>query len=455
MSTYIYWNEKLEIRKYMTGILVLVVKRDSHEGIPTKKNMQTYTLNDTSAEIIQLIDGTKTYNEIISFLSLKYNENRERIEEKMKSFIQKISNLYDINISTQSCPRKAPVNIISKKTIYPKVASIELTNKCNIRCLHCYGNFGEIKSEVMSLSKSKTLLDDLKNMGVQLIELTGGEITVHPNIKEILLHAVNLNFDQISFLTNGIALSDDIIDILIKNRSKIYVQIDLHSLDDNYLKWFTKVPNTLNLIKSNIIKLSENNVRMRIATIITRKNMDEIEDIADWVHNLGIKNYGISPVISLGRAINSDSNLFLNEDDAYNVNQKLEKINKKYKKFLSIVEGDRSRNKNCGCLTPHVVIASTGDIKICTMDNLKYFNSSIGNVFEKNIKDIYDDNVEYINTFFNMSAPQFDSLECKECKNKYFCSNCLLRGLVKASEMNGKCLWYNNIPKIIKEKLSF
>lgn len=455
MNKYIYWNENLEIRKFLDNTIVLVIKGTIGKGMPTSKSMQrTYTVNDTAAEIIQLIDGTKTYEEIISFLSSKYNENFESIKEKILSFLDNISKSYNISINTREYPKKKSVNLVEKRTMYPTVASVELTNKCNIRCMHCYGNFGNKKEYVMSLDKAKTLLSDLKNIGVTTVELTGGEITVHPNIKEILLNAINLKFNQISLLTNGIALSNEIIDIIIKNKSMILVQIDLHSLDDNYLTWFAKVPNTLNLIKSKIIKLAENNVKMRIATVVTHKNIDELEGIADWVHSLGIDHYGVSPVVSLGRAVNSDSNLFINIDDAKKLEKKLEQINNKYENLLSLIDVDRSKNKNCGCLTSHAVISPNGDIKICTMDNLEYFNSSIGNVFEKNLKDIYDDNADYINAFFNMSSPKINSLECEECKNKNFCNGCLVRGLVKSKEIGSDCKWYiNKIPKIIKDRL--
>ncbi|PEC57440.1 radical SAM/SPASM domain-containing protein, partial [Bacillus wiedmannii] len=104
-------------------------------------------------------------------------------------------------------------------------------------------------------------------------------------------------------LTNGIALSEKVMDIIIKNKSKTFVQIDMHSLDDNYLTWFFKVPNTLHKIKNNIMKLAENDVRLRIATIVTHLNVHEVEDIAEWVHNLGIDSIGVSPVIPMGRAL--------------------------------------------------------------------------------------------------------------------------------------------------------
>ncbi|ASZ16942.1 radical SAM/SPASM domain-containing protein [Bacillus cereus] len=451
MNKYLYWSEELEIRKFPDNTMVLVKKTKSDGNMPKKENIQTLTINETAAEIIQLIDGTKSYNDIVSHLMTKYNEKHESIQEKVGMFLHNMVNSYNLNISSQNSNKKMPVHILNQSTIYPSVASIELTNKCNVRCLHCYGDFGNIKHSVMSLEQAKNLLNDFKGLGVRIVELTGGEMTVHPNIKEILLHAIDLKFDQISLLTNGIALTSKLKDIIIKNKSRIFMQIDIHSLDDDYLTWFFKVPNTLEVIKRNIVDLAENGVQMRTATIITRKNVHEIEKIADWVHSLDIKHFGVSPVVELGRA--ADRDLFLTKEDAIILEEKLERIHDKYENFLSIIEGDRSQHKNCGAIASHCVVSSNGDIKICTMDSLD-FNSSIGNVLEKNVKDIYDENADYINSFFNMHSPKIDSVECADCINKHFCSACILRGLVKAKELGNRCNWYSKIvPTLVKEKL--
>ncbi len=85
-----------------------------------------------------------------------------------------------MNIGMQEEPINVPVNLIEEQTIYPKMGSIEITNRCNVRCRHCYGDFGAVKTKVMSLDQIKSLLDDLNHIGVKLIELTGGDITVHP-----------------------------------------------------------------------------------------------------------------------------------------------------------------------------------------------------------------------------------------------------------------------------------
>ncbi|PFR75257.1 radical SAM/SPASM domain-containing protein [Bacillus cereus] len=454
VNGYLFWKEKLEIRKFTSNYeSMLVVHKNPNESAPTLKNENTFTINKTATEIIELIDGTKTYGQVVSFLSLKYSEDPISIEKKLNAFLNNVSKVYNMNIGTQEEPINVPVNLIEEQTIYPKVASIEITNRCNVRCRHCYGDFGAVKPKVMSVDQIKSLLDDLNNIGVKLIELTGGDITVHPNLKEILLYALNLNFSQITLLTNGIALSDKVMDIIIKNKSKTFVQIDMHSLDDNYLTWFFKVPNTLHKIKNNIMKLAENDVRLRIATIVTHLNVHEVEDIAEWVHNLGIDSIGVSPVIPMGRALGC-SDLYLNEEDVKTYGEALLKINKKYPKFVSLYEGARAEIRNCGAITSHIVIAPDGEIKMCTMHSLDDLKNRIGNVFEQNIKDIYDEKFKYINAFFNLQAPQMDSEECKECENKRFCSTCFLRSFIKAQEIGDKCKWFkNHVPEIIKEPL--
>lgn len=454
MKEYLFWNEELYISRYPNGTLVLTTKRFLPGETITKRDVQKYRINDTAAEIIQLIDGTRTYDEVLKTLVEKYNDDLKAVEDKLHVLLEKLKVSYNIFIEKQSELKKQNIVTENRITMYPEVASVEITNKCNIRCIHCYGNYGDLESRIMTIKEVKGLLSDLKNVGVRIIEITGGEATTHPNIEEILLYAINLNFEQISLLTNGVKISEKLMEILIKNRNKIYMQIDLHSLNDEYLTWFTKVPNTLEPVKSNIERLSKANVRMRVATILTKRNINELESIADWVHNLGIKRFGVSPVVSLGRATNHDSNLYINEKDVIEANEILKKINDKYENFLTLIDGEQSQSMNCGCITSHIVISSNGDIKICTMDTLEYFDSSIGNVLKEKINDIYDRNSEYILDFFNTPAPKTFFNECKDCLNIGFCNSCMLRGLIKAKEVGKQCLWYSNyVEAHVKRKL--
>ena len=456
MSEYLCWNRKLRIIRYPGDIINLSMDTNKNNHHIMKEDIPQYRVNETAVEIMRLVNGKNTYDDIVAALCDKYKEEEASVQKKLNSFLETISNQYGLKVVTQNEPMERNIVEMNKDVVSPMVASIEITNKCNIRCVHCYGDFGEIPCEVMDLNVVKKILGDLHDIGIRIVEITGGEATTHPKIEEIVEYALELGFEQVSLLTNGVRISDKLIQILEKNKDRVYVQIDLHSLNEEYFSWFTKTPNVLEKVKYNIVVLANKGILMRIATILTPKNIDELVDIADWVHNLGIARYAISPVVSLGRANDGNKELYLNANEAKRAEEQLQKIVTKYDNFLNIITSDYDKQINCGCITSHVVIDSKGHIKICTMDNLSYCNGSIGNVIQDDIKSIFEKNAELLNMLYMMKAPKINSAECQGCKNAGFCNGCLLRGIIKAKEMKEECLWYKNIvPQNIKERFAF
>ena len=81
----------------------------------------------------------------------------------------------------------------------PLNASIEITLRCNIRCLHCY-NFDRDEPRAacdkpeLSTDEIRRVMDDLRAAGCLFLMLTGGEILSRPDLFELLDHARSLNF---------------------------------------------------------------------------------------------------------------------------------------------------------------------------------------------------------------------------------------------------------------------
>ena len=73
----------------------------------------------------------------------------------------------------------------------PKLSSLffELTDGCNLKCLHCGSNCGPTKARYLSIELIKKTLQSVKNnIGTHstLIILTGGEPLLHPHFFEIV-----------------------------------------------------------------------------------------------------------------------------------------------------------------------------------------------------------------------------------------------------------------------------
>lgn len=446
LNKYVFLDKNFEIRRAKSMKHMLLIKDI------TATNVKFY-VNDLAVEIFSLMDGTKTYNDIIEILQDKYSEAFDSVKSKLDMFFKQIDNDYGFKVIFSDSLVNKPVKVIDTNNIYPVVVSIELTHKCNLRCLHCYGEYDCKNNDEADLDCVKKFLKDAKDIGVEIIELTGGDISVYPHLMEVLETCLELKFENIALLTNGVVLSSDIVDFIIENKDRFVVQIDLHSLRDEYLAWFTGAKNTVEKIKALIKKLVDNDVVLRVASTITKKNIDELEEIADWLHDNGVKRFAAGPVIKMGRAENND--VLLDDIESINkFNAAVKNINARYDKFIGIIDEFDLHRENCGTLTSNVCIAPSGEIKYCVMDNMSDLNCNIGNVFRKSIKDIYDEHSNLFIDIANAASPKLNSDECRECVHRYFCANCLLRGLLKHKQIGEKCKWYSkHMTKLMQQKL--
>lgn len=63
---------------------------------------------------------------------------------------------------------------------------VELTSACDLRCRHCFGQFGPATRRDLPMKIVERLLREGRELGVYRIDLTGGEPTMHPLFDEIV-----------------------------------------------------------------------------------------------------------------------------------------------------------------------------------------------------------------------------------------------------------------------------
>lgn len=441
---------------YLKAINIKAIEKQKNSNILVVENRyekmgeSLYKINEDATNIIINLDGNHTFDDIAVKMC---NGNLRLLNEarnNLKSFLNSLTINYGIIIKTLKNSSYNEIRILGNgKTQYPSAISIEVTHTCNVKCLHCYGEYScenKFKDNTESIFK---VLEDARRSGTRVVEFTGGEATCHPRFLDILDRAYSLNYHLVSILSNGTNWKEELFDKIYKNRDKTVVQIDLHGDNDNYINWFmgSNIKNIFNIIKNNIIRIHKMGIYMRIVTMITPNNIDQLENIADWIHENGIETYGLSSIIPMGRAsFKDDNNLLLKtKEDSKKLNQVISRINNKYGcGFLYQVKDGDPNVKNCGAFTRNPSITPDGDIKFCAMDDQTLIKS-FGNVFKNDIGKIYTEKYEILDMIRNIQAPSFTNDECKNCEKKFFCSECIIRGLVGAKEIGTEnCGWFNN-----------
>ncbi|MHA1924540.1 MAG: radical SAM protein [Candidatus Thorarchaeota archaeon] len=107
------------------------------------------------------------------------------------------------------------------------IGIIEITGQCNLKCNVCFADapYGD--------HLSFTEISDMINQYVscetepEILQLSGGEPTLHPELIEIVRYAKSLGIDDVAISTNGLKLLDeDYITALVQTNPVIYLQFD-------------------------------------------------------------------------------------------------------------------------------------------------------------------------------------------------------------------------------------
>ncbi|MEM0385657.1 MAG: radical SAM protein, partial [Nitrososphaeria archaeon] len=101
---------------------------------------------------------------------------------------------------------------------FPKGIQVEVTNRCNFKCVYCLRNFWRIKIQDMPIALFKKLSNTFNEM--EKIVLYGlGEPLTHPDFMEMALIARSSikKEGEISFSTNGSLLSPRVAEKLLKD----------------------------------------------------------------------------------------------------------------------------------------------------------------------------------------------------------------------------------------------
>jgi len=192
----------------------------------------------------------------------------------------------------------------------PLSVQLDLTYRCNERCIHCYldhHDHGE-----MTTAEIKDLLDQMADAGVFYLTLSGGEILMRKDFFDILEHA-RLRTFCIKLKTNGVLVRKQEAD-RIKTLGVESVQISIYSHRHEVHDAITKMPGSLRQSIEAVRLLREHGLHVIMANVLMRQNVNDYRGVRDLAAELGaqfIVDPTITPMMDGDRSI-----LNLNVDEA-------------------------------------------------------------------------------------------------------------------------------------------
>jgi AdoMet-dependent heme synthase len=175
----------------------------------------------------------------------------------------------------------------------PLSVQIDLTYRCNERCVHCYldhDDHGE-----MSTSEIKNLLDALASAGVFFLTLSGGEILLRKDFFEILEYARKLTF-CVKLKTNAILIRAAEAE-RIRFLGVDSIQVSIYSHRPEVHDAITKVPGSLKRSLDAIRFLKAHGLKVIVADVLMQQNAQDYPDVRDLAAELGAE-FTLDPTIT-------------------------------------------------------------------------------------------------------------------------------------------------------------
>ena len=89
------------------------------------------------------------------------------------------------------------------KRTFPLEATLAITNRCNINCVYCYGDYPGRSDRDIPLKNILALIDEMYSMGLRFIHISGGEALIRQDVGEILRYIKKKNI-LLEIITNGV-----------------------------------------------------------------------------------------------------------------------------------------------------------------------------------------------------------------------------------------------------------
>ncbi len=161
---------------------------------------------------------------------------------------------------------------------------IELTERCNNACIHCYinlpANDPAVKRE-LSTDQVKQVLDEAASLGCLKVRFTGGEPLLRDDFRELYLHARKLGLVVVLF-TNATRLTSELADLFARVPPRDKIEISLYGMKRESYEAISQAPGSFAPAWRGIHLLLERNVPFVVKSAWLPANRGEIEEFRRW-----------------------------------------------------------------------------------------------------------------------------------------------------------------------------
>lgn len=279
----------------------------------------------------------------------------------------------------------------------PQRLYVRITNRCNAKCPKCAVILGNVID--IPLEFFKKVVGQAAKIGVQTIELTGGEAILHPQFDEVVESIFESGRLSIAMITNGAIPPKTLERIKLKGPvDRLTVSLDhpiadIHDAERVFPGLFYKAQRTIETA-------SKLGIPVRVNTVITKRSIDVLGHFfdfdwfgnVDYWHWIPIKHRPFDiPSPSQIQAFNLNREKFLQAASARNITIENASIfGTSEKSFLYAQAGEYTKEfygkRRCYITRSMAMVEPSGELMPCnSYEYSKRQKLSLGNLNEESL----------------------------------------------------------------------
>ncbi|MDO5558540.1 MAG: radical SAM protein [Oscillospiraceae bacterium] len=325
------------------------------------------------------------------------------------------------------------LNIMQKKKHMRELAAtqkyklnhlfLELTVRCNERCLHCGSKCGDVKAEEMTPLQYHEFLkqtaEDLDTRSFTL-NITGGEPLVRSDFFDIVSDASDQGYLW-GMTSNGTLITPDVAKDLKRCGMKtISISIDGNEATHDAFRrtpggWKKAMDGIENLIRTGGFQ------HIQVTTVVTHQNIGQLDELYSIFKEMDIDSWRIIEMDPIGRATQHPELLMTNEDTVtmmeYIRNKRMaaEPVSYGCSHYVGMDYEREIRDWYFHCVAGKEIasIMCNGDITAC-LDIERRPEFIMGNIFKDRFRDVWENG-------FQIFRKGVTCENCEKCSDYEFC----------------------------------
>ncbi len=168
----------------------------------------------------------------------------------------------------------------------PLSGSIDITSKCNFKCIHCYYTQDKNEREELNTERWLSIIDEITEAGCLFLLISGGEPLLRKDFSIIYRHA-KMNGILLTVFSNGTLITEEIAELFLEFPPQT-VEITIYGATPKTSDRITGVKGSLEKCLKGIETLLHYNVNVKLKTILMTENAHEFDAIENIARKFGV-----------------------------------------------------------------------------------------------------------------------------------------------------------------------